>query len=225
MERSTAEHKRVYAGMMQSIIRVQYNARLMGVEFAPSGQPARHGRPARKRVTFIANRVRKYPDKTSMRAPLSALEIDQGKPIFTTFFSSISVLFCLMLATLRNAVLLRRPFPRMLRHRELPVSANHAAFSRGKLSASQPLDQAINAPSSLQFAQLRDLALASQSGEAAALNQVGQQFRARRNQLGLSRQDAALRIGCTVEQILVLENGYGNLTTANEMLDRLDRSS
>jgi hypothetical protein len=209
--------------MMQSITRVQYNARLMGVEFAPPGQPARRVRPvARKRTTFISNRVRKNPEKSSVRVPLSALEIDQGKLTFKTFFSSISVLFSLMLATLRTA-------PLMLRHRNMLVSANRTAFSRGKsqpLSISQPQNQAL--PTGLQFDQMqfdqiRDLAMSQQSAETDDLTQIAQQFRAMRNQLGLSRRDAAQRLECSEEQILVLENGYGNLPSAQFFLQKLER--
>gem|GEM_PF-2767696 len=77
-------------------------------------------------------------------------------------------------------------------------------------------------PQSLQFNQYRDLCLHIQSDtEMCEVRRIGEAFRALRKAKGFTRSEIAGMLACDVELLVIVENGYGNLETAESLLKQL----
>jgi hypothetical protein len=77
-------------------------------------------------------------------------------------------------------------------------------------------------PAHLDLSRYRDLCLHEQSPqESQDVQQLADEFRTMRKNKSLSRTETATLLQCSVEQIGILENGYGNLETAQSLFFRL----
>jgi hypothetical protein len=99
-----------------------------------------------------------------------------------------------------------------------PIPAN--SLSNKPSSVSGPVDSPL--PAALQFARIRHLGLAEHTpDEADQVQALGNRMRDLRREQGLSRMQTAQLLACDVEFVVAVENGYGNLETAQNTLQRL----
>jgi hypothetical protein len=106
-----------------------------------------------------------------------------------------------------------------LKSNTMPKSRSASSPSRKSTLASKPSHLEIP-----NFSLYRDLCLHQQSPhDADKIRQLSDEFRTLRKNKSLSRSQTAELLQCSVEQIGVLENGFGNLETAQSLIFRLRR--